>query len=102
MTRKQKQLGEPNQDAGSRSALPPPRMLALAELLDVLVAAAGDSPGQVLAEQLGTSRAQVGRLLGGEVDPRWSTIERMVQALGSLEGRELHVLLLVVESPSSR
>jgi len=72
-----------------------PRTLTVPEFLGTLSAAAGESPGSKLAEQLGTSRAQVARLLSGETDPKWSTMERMVEALGSLEGRPLRVRLVV-------
>lgn len=84
----------------ARTKKPTSRVLSVPELLTELAAAAGKSPGQKLAEQLGTSRAQVARLLSGETDPRWSTLERVGEALGAMEGRQLRIRLVVEQQPA--
>lgn len=84
----------------ARTKAPAPRILTAPELIAALTSAAGESPGQKLAAALGTSRAQVARLLSGDVDPRWSTLERVVEALGTLEGQKLSVRLVVEQQPA--
>jgi transcriptional regulator with XRE-family HTH domain len=83
-----------------RTKTPVRRYLTIPEFLTTLSSAAGEVPGPTLAEHLGTSRAQVARLLSGETDPKWSTLERAAQALGSLEGRPLRVRLVVEPTPT--
>jgi predicted transcriptional regulator len=65
------------------------------ELGRALLDACGGNQSQA-AEVLGTSRAQLVRLLSG-ADCRWSTLQRVTEELGKARGRRLRVRLVLEE-----
>ena len=73
----------------------PVMTLSVDELLQVVTLEAGGAPRARVAEALGTSRSQASRLLEARGTPLWSTIERLVQALGAMQGKTLRVQLVL-------
>ncbi len=73
-----------------------PKTMTPEELGRALLEACGGSPSHA-AEALGTSRAQLARLLSGASDCRWSTLQRMTEELGKARGRPMRLRLVVEE-----
>ena len=53
---------------------------------------------RTLARALSTSESQVDRLLAGGADWRWSTVERVAQALGTARGQAVEARLVLVDA----